>query len=748
MELKIYNQSDVLKLTLNSDSSSTHMQELNGADNLAITATAFSCVKLDVNDYVIIDEVRYSIKSPYLPQKKSNSEYEYRVNLYAPIHDAEQAMFFNLTDGQYNSEFSLDGSPTEHLQKWVDNMNRLYDTDKWSIGTVIVAANKTIDYNNIYCWDAAFGDSGIAKTFETEMWADGYTINLCKCERGEMVELGYLNGLTSLTQDDNDSSVKFFTRLIPLGSTKNIDPASYGYSRLQLPSRAKWVDRNTDYGIYEYNEEKAFAGIFPHYIGTVTSVRSEEKTGENGIYTVYYFSDSVLPFNPNEYEIAETIKKLSFTSGDLNGREFEANWHADTSEWEIINIYPDNDTQIPGGNLIPRVGDSYFPWNIKMPQSYITAAENDYKAAVDDLLAKYSDSKNKYIASTDYIDITKRGISLRIGQMVKLISSEYFTDGYINIRIVKVVRKLDELNDATITLSHQAEGNWASSVDNSINDLKYIIANKTEQLSNDIIKKYEDLSDTSTISSDIKVNTQQVGYYKIGDVILSGTTIEKVIKNMLYKASGAELKGTISTSNDVEFGSAKGVITYQAVKNGNGDITKAYYDNNEANILTFGAEMNGIRTATRQLQGNYTQNETYSAKVTFAQGTDCAEVTLENRISVNVRRKWFAGVVSSIPTTSAEVRALLSSGLYTGAGTYKFSAGIWKMIVICIPTGTIQEISVTAYPGNFIEDGGVCSGPTVVSVEGANGSEAQNYNMWIIKAETNNDADTLTFKTT
>ena len=242
-------------------------------------------------------------------------------------------------------------------------------------------------------------------------------------------------------------------------------------------------------------------------------------------------------------------------------------------------------------------------------------------------------------------------------------------------------------------------------------------------------------------------STTDVGYIKNGNVFTKGTSIENILRNMLYKASGAELKGTISTSNDVEFGSAKGVITYQAVKNGNGDITKAYYDNNEANILTFGAEMNGIRTATRQLQGNYTQNETYSAKVTFARGTDCAEVTLENRISVNVRRKWFAGVVSSVPTTSAEVRALASSGLYTGAGTYKFGAGIWKMIVICIPTGIIQEIGVTAYPGNFIEDTGVCSGPTVVSVEGSNGSEAQNYNMWIIKAETNNDADTFTFKT-
>jgi hypothetical protein len=85
--------------------------------------------------------------------------------------------------------------------------------------------------------------------------------------------------------------------------------------------------------------------------------------------------------------------------------------------------------------------------------------------------------------------------------------------------------------------------------------------------------------------------------------------------------------------------------------------------------------------------------------------------------------------------------------MYTGAGSYKFSAGRWKTIVICIPEGTVSELTLTAYPGNFIEDTGVCSGPTSIPVEGANGSQATDYRMWVIRTDGTNDADTFTFKT-
>lgn len=497
MELKIYDKANKLRLTASPNTSSSVTEEIGGECSVSASFTHTEYIPLDVDDYIELEGVRYKVKSRYRPKQKNTQTYEYSVKFYAPIHDAEDTLML-FQEGGTTSEFSYDGGPREHLQLWIDNMNRRADANLWSIGTVIVADNKTIDYRNVKCWDAAFGSNGIAATFETEMWADGYVINLCKAERGEMVELGYLQGLTNLAQEDN-GEVKFFTRLFPLGSTRNIDATKYGYSRLQLPDRSLYVDKNVDlYGVKEETEETAFSEIFPKYIGTISSVRSEEKENEEGRkYTVYYFKDNGMNWNPKDYEIPDLDYMLKFQTGELAGRgtdgSFQVAWHEDTREWEIINVYPDDTTQIPGGAIIPQPGDQYIPWNFAMPQEYITAAEQEYKLAVDDFLNTYSFDPNKYTGTTDRNYIEKNNTTLRIGWNVRLLSEQYFgtTGGYKDTRITKVQRKLNDLCQATITCSDEVGTGWKSSVDNSLNSLRYEVARQAEQYVYDIIKSFE-----------------------------------------------------------------------------------------------------------------------------------------------------------------------------------------------------------------------------------------------------------------
>ena len=502
MELKIYDKANNLRLTASPNTSSSVTEEIGGECSVSASFTHTEYIPLDVDDYIELEGVRYKVKSRYRPKQKNTQTYEYSVKFYAPIHDAEDTLML-FQEGGTTSEFSYDGGPREHLQLWIDNMNRRAGGNLWSIGTVITADNKTIDYRNVKCWDAAFGSNGIAATFETEMWADGYAINLCKAERGEMVELGYLQGLTNLAQEDN-GEVKFFTRLFPLGSTKNIDASKYGYSRLQLPDRSLYVDKNVDlYGVKEETEETAFSEIFPKYIGTISSVRSEEKENEEGRkYTVYYFKDNGMNWNPKDYEIPDLDYMLKFQTGELAGRgtdgSFQAAWHEDTREWEIINVYPDDTTQIPGGAIIPQPGDQYVPWNFAMPQEYITAAEQEYKQAVDDFLNTYSFDPNKYTGTTDRNYIEKNNTTLRIGWNVRLLSEQYFgsTGGYKDTRITKVQRKLNDLCQATITCSDEVGTGWKSSVDNSLDSLRYEVARQSEEKQIDVLKT----SDTKTPS--------------------------------------------------------------------------------------------------------------------------------------------------------------------------------------------------------------------------------------------------------
>lgn len=490
MELKIYNQSGGLKLTVPVTSSSTWNLELMSENALSLSFTVPACVPLQVNDYITLEGMRFSVKKEYKPRKKNSQEYRYSVKFYAPIHDAQQVIYLHLTDGQYEPQFSLDGSPREHLQKWVDNMNRIYGEERWRIGDVIDAPDGNIEYNNTTCWDAL---ASMAETFSTEWWSDGFYINLCRCERGERVELGYMQGLASLTQTENSDDVKFFTRLIPLGSTRNIDRSRYGFSRLQLPDRAKYVDRNTDYGLYEHVEEDAFAGIFPHYTGTVSSVRSQERTGNDGKpFTVYYFKDEGMEFDPCDYEIAGLVKQLSFQSGELNGRDFEANYHSESKEWEIINTYPDEDTQLPGGNLIPHAGDKYILWNFRMPEAYEKQAEQDYKAAVDDFLSSYSEDTTKYGGDTDYTYIEKHSVPLRLGQSVRLLSEEYFPgSGYRDTRMTKVTRKLENLSMAAVECTNRVGKGWKRSLESNLNGLQYVVGGLLDRSVIEVLKSWD-----------------------------------------------------------------------------------------------------------------------------------------------------------------------------------------------------------------------------------------------------------------
>ena len=495
MELKIYDKTGNLKLTVSPNASSTVTDEVMGECCVSASFTHTAFVPLDVNDRIEVSGVKYKIRSPYRPTQKNTQTYQYQVKFYAPIHDAEDALMLYTADGDIRSEFSYDGGPREHLQLWVDNMNRIAGGTLWSIGTVITGENKAVEYNNMSCWDAAFGSSGIAAVFETEMWADGFTVNLCKASRGETVELGYLQGLTQLSQEDN-GDVKFFTRLFPLGSTRNIDASKYGHARLQLPSGAAYADKNTElYGVKEAYEEDAFSNIYPKYTGTIDSVRTEEKEDEEGRkYTVYYFKDSGMGFNPADYQIPDLTFMLAFQDGDLAGRgkgedgSFEAAWHEDTSEWEIINVYPDETAQVPGGSIVPNVGDTYIPWNFSLPQEYITAAEQAYAEAVDDFLGTYSFDTKKYNGTTDRNYIERNRTSLILGQNVRLLSDKYFSTGYKDTRIVKCVRRLNDLSQATITCTDQIGTGWKASVDNRLGSLQYILTKQEQQTLIDIIR--------------------------------------------------------------------------------------------------------------------------------------------------------------------------------------------------------------------------------------------------------------------
>ena len=482
MELEIYDRQGALKRKVSPDSSSRWTEEVGAEFVVTVNFTTWEFFVLSVGDYVEISGKRFSIKKEYRPKKTDTQKYTYNISFYGREHDMQDLLFCRLNQGEDDLEsvFAYDGTPMEMLEKLVANMNRNTDGVTWRAGQAVTGDRKTINFNGLFCWDAA---GEIAGAWETEWWLDGEYLNIGKCEHGERVTLGYMKGLkTGLTQNENSNSIKWFTRLIPVGSTKNIDPSKYGYTHLQLPSRDKYIDLNTQLGLKEHREEAAFEDIFPHRLGTVSSVRSEERTNTDGEeYTVYYVKDKDLPFNPDEYMIGGEVIHITFESGDLSGREFECNWHNDTQEFEIVNTYPDENTQIPGGNIIPQAGDTYILTNIRMPDAYYPIAEEQYKQAVDSFLTEYSKDISIYSGDTDYIHVDKNSVPLSLGQRVRLEDAQYFEAGYLDTRITRIERKLGNLSEASIDCSSAVSTSWKSSVDSTLNNLEYTLAQEMAQ---------------------------------------------------------------------------------------------------------------------------------------------------------------------------------------------------------------------------------------------------------------------------
>lgn len=504
MELAIYNRQGTLKKKVSPDSSSRWTEEVGTEFVVTVNFTTWEFFVLSVGDYVEISGKRFSIRKEYRPKKTDTQKYTYNISFYGREHDMQDLLFCRLNQGEDDLEsvFAYDGTPMEMLEKLVANMNRNTDGVTWRAGQAVTGDRKTINFNGLFCWDAA---GEIAGAWETEWWLDGEYLNIGKCEHGERVTLGYMKGLkTGLTQNENSNSIKWFTRLIPVGSTKNIDPSKYGYTHLQLPSRDKYIDLNTQLGLKEHREEAAFEDIFPHRLGTVSSVRSEEQTNTDGEeYTVYYIKDKDLPFNPDEYMIGGEVIHITFESGDLSGREFECNWHNGTQEFEIINTYPDENTQIPGGNIIPQAGDTYILTNIRMPDEYYPIAEEQYKQAVDSFLTEYSKDISIYSGDTDYIHVDKNSVPLSLGQRVRLEDAQYFENGYIDTRITRIERKLGNLSEASIDCSSAVSTSWKSSVDSTLNNLEYTLAQELAQTNVRLLKTgdMESPSDYTAFSS-------------------------------------------------------------------------------------------------------------------------------------------------------------------------------------------------------------------------------------------------------
>lgn len=493
MPITIYDKAGNPKVELSPNDSSTQATEIQGDNVLTLSFTHYGHIDLDVDDYADFEGERYWLTEKYRPKQKSTKEWSYDIKLYGVESMIKRLLVIKTVDNEEEPVFTLTAPAREHVAMIVKCMNAgMGNITDWKVGQVDGAENIVIDYFGKYC-DQALKE--IAEKAGAEWWVEGQTVNICKCEHGEPVSMGYDKGLTGIEPGTADN-VKFYTRLYPVGSSRNIDREKYGSTRLRLPGGQKYVEMNADkYGRVDHYEADAFADIYPRRVGVVSSVRSEVRTGEDGKpFTIYYFRDDSLPFDPNDYEIGGLVKRVSFQEGSelagLGDEEdgtyyFEVNYNSDTREFEIITIWPyDDDTQLPGGTLVPKAGDKYILWNLRMPDEYYTLAEEEFFAAVNKYNAEHNLDLTVYKASTDHVWIEDNNVELTIGRRVRLESEEYFPGtGYRDSRITRISRKVNLPSQMDLEIGDALSRTAMSTMSDSIESVRSYARTMAESIS-------------------------------------------------------------------------------------------------------------------------------------------------------------------------------------------------------------------------------------------------------------------------
>ena len=499
MLLTLYDQNGNEKAKLQANDSSTQDKEVQADNVLSLGFTLYEHVSIDVNDYVEFCGERYWAVEKYEPTEKSSVEWEYSVRLYGIESLIKRFLVLNNADGENEAVFTLTARPVDHVRLIVKCINDGMGTTNWKVGSVEGTDHVVIRYEGKYCDEAL---KELAEAVGVEWWIEGETVNLSRCEWGSAVVLGYGEGLTSLEQDKADNA-KFYTRLYPIGSSRNIDRERYGASRLQLPGGVKYVDIAdlvAKYGVIHHYEQEAFSGIYPRRVGIVSSVRSENVEDSDGKpFTIYYFKDNELTFDPNDYEIGGLVKHVSFEEGsELAGlgadedHYFEVNFNSETREFEIITIWPyDDDRQLPGGTLIPKPGDKYILWNIRMPEDYYTLAEEEYLSAVEEYNRKHSRDVSRYKGGTDHVWIEETDTELEIGRRVRLKSAEYFPgQGYRDSRITRISRSVNLPSLMDLEISDAISTGAMTKIEDSIDDVKDYVRESSSALP-DIIRSWD-----------------------------------------------------------------------------------------------------------------------------------------------------------------------------------------------------------------------------------------------------------------
>lgn len=393
------------------------------------------------------------------------------------------------------------------------NMNLLLGGENWKMAAVpedLAKVTKLVSFNGDYCWDAI---NTIAQTFGCEWWTveNGNEVWLYfgKLEFGTPERFERGKAVNSIpTKKGNDSN--YGTRFFIFGSTRNL-PENYNKTeqggvtnhvsevRLHLPNGLQYVDAWENLAPEDVVEQVAFfEDVFPKNTETVTSIETIKRKVENSedkdrTFDAYIMYCTNTPFIPSDIYPGETLR-CRFTSGSLNGREFDLAIIKDDDGHTVINpekwkpedgfnkkfeIIADTEQvgeegiiTIPNETLHPEPGDTFILTGVKLPQERIAEAEQELLRLGKTWARKNSSDTDIYDCPTNPSYCHRNNKNYELGQKVLLIDDRFGKEGRIS-RIQGFEKKLWHEYEATYTVGDNMSYSRLGNIETSITESAY-----------------------------------------------------------------------------------------------------------------------------------------------------------------------------------------------------------------------------------------------------------------------------------
>lgn len=399
MEINIY-RNIAIQATFETGEQTVFKHQLMGEHKIEARFTSYSVLPIQLGDYIKHKGENFYINQVPAVVKRSNAAYEYAINFEGEIYRLYNKIFMH----EGAAEFDYFGDAESLLTLIVNNINA---TDSgWTKGAIADTESKLFRFENDTCRTAL---TKIADEFQLEFSLAAREISLVKAvghDTNLLFEYGKGKGLYQLTRNAIDDK-NVVTRVYAFGGDKNLG-ADYRDGAKKLVFEDRYLESNINlYGIIEGVVN--FPNIYPHRTGTVTATAEINKIIDSGI-----------DFNINNFLLEGLVATIVFKTGDLAGSEFEiTNYNHITKEIRFNPITEANDYQLPNDTFKPAVGDTYTLVNIKMPETYQEAAEDELEGATRDWLAENDHPRVSYALNIDRFHAEDEGIELHIGDKVQ-----------------------------------------------------------------------------------------------------------------------------------------------------------------------------------------------------------------------------------------------------------------------------------------------------------------------------------------